>query len=112
MNHPALEAWRKLSVEEQRSWFEGRRDGGVSLLSMAGNLVAATVAHVADGGRIAGPDVQAERLEICRTCPHFEPTMPACRRCGCGSVVKGGLELKISWASSACPLPAPRWAAV
>jgi hypothetical protein len=81
-------------------------------VAKVGNAVKAVVAHVADNGRVASPAVQAQRMAICRACPEFEPTAPACRRCGCGTVVKGGLELKLSWASSECPLNPPRWKSV
>lgn len=80
-----------------------------SLPAMAADAARSLAAHLADGGRKAPPEVQAERMTTCRACPHLEPTMPACRKCGCGSVLKGGLELKLSWASSRCPDLNPRW---
>jgi hypothetical protein len=106
----ALRAWLALPPgERQALWAAHRATARPGLLAMAGNLARAVVGHVADGGRLAEPEVVSTREAICRACPRFEPTAPACLECGCGTVVKGGLELKLSWASSSCPLDPPRW---
>lgn len=77
------------------------------LLEKAGNLARAVVTHVADGGRIASPEVQAERKAICFSCSHLDKARDKCNVCGCSN-----MDLKRSWASSACPLSPPRWEAV
>jgi hypothetical protein len=90
--------------------------GTPGLLTMAGNLAAAVVAHVADGGRKASEAVQAERLAVCQSnvCGQHDAAKDACLACGCGlnpalSFVGLDLALKRSWASSVCPGSSSRW---
>lgn len=96
---------------------EAEYDALPGLLEKAGNLARAVVSHVADGGRIASPEVQAERKELCFSCSHLDKTRDACSACGCGvicalSFVGMDMDKKRSWASSRCPLSQPRWEAV
>lgn len=80
-----------------------------TLLEKAGNLARAVVDHVADGMRIAPPEVQAERERQCYSCePRHDHARDACSACGCGTIgaasfVGVNLKLKRSWSSSACP---------
>lgn len=88
-----------------------------SMLKKAGNLASAVVGHVADGGRIAPPEVQAAREAECFACPHHDHPKDGCSACGCGvigalSFVGLDLALKRSWASSRCPLKVPKWGPV
>ncbi len=80
-------------------------------------LTKAVVEHVADRGRQAPTEVQAERLTICQACPHSSKEATACSACGCGvigalSFVGLNMVEKRSWASSRCPLKEPKWDAV
>jgi hypothetical protein len=77
------------------------------LVAMAGNFVKAAVAHVADGGRIAPPEVQAARRAECFSsrCGQHDGLNDKCKACGCIA-----MNLKRSWASSECPQG--RWSAV
>lgn len=85
----------------------GIAEGNPTLLEKAANLARAAVAHVADGGRKATPEVQAARKAECLACPHLDQSRDACPKCGC--ILMG---LKRSWASSFCPDKPPRWDAV
>lgn len=76
------------------------------------NLASAVVDHVADGGRLADDETREARMETCRACPRFDPSGPTCLVCGCGGVIPGGLEMKLAWASSRCPLDPPKWGSV
>lgn len=78
------------------------------LMQMAGNLARSVVGHVADGGRKASPQVQAERKAACFACDEFhDHARDRCRKCGCTA-----MNTKRSWASSVCPDTPPRWTAV
>lgn len=95
---------------------EQRIDRGPGLLERARNLATAVVDHVADGGRIAPPEVQEERRATCFGCPLHDHARDACTKCGCGmnpalSFAGVDLALKRSWASSVCPDRPPRWGA-
>ena len=90
---------------------------GPGPLAMAANFAGAVVAHIADGGRLAPPGVQAGREAECRKCPHHDHHADSCLACGCGVVAAisfVGLDLKFkrSWASSRCPDNPPRWTPV
>jgi hypothetical protein len=107
--------------EDYREHFRKNEDDAVKpgLAMMAGNLAKAVVAHVADGGRKASPEVQAERKRICLTnqCGCCIDGGKGCTACGCGTIAAlsfVGLDmvLKRSLASSRCPLEPPRWEAV
>lgn len=78
------------------------------LATMAGNLAKSLAGHVADGGRKASPQVQAERKAACFACDEFhDHARDRCRKCGCTA-----MNTKRSWASSVCPDTPPRWTAV
>ena len=47
---------------------------------------------------LVSEEVQAERMEICRTCEYFDPQQVRCRHCGCW------LEQKTKYALDSCPL--------
>lgn len=101
-----LNAWRAKPLEEQAAWF-----------GQAASFAGAVVDHLADGGRLASAEVEAEREAICFSCEHHDPEHDACLKCGCGtweSLAAAGLTLarKRSWTSSACPLKPPRWESV
>jgi hypothetical protein len=84
----------------------GERPTAPGLLSMAGSLLRAGLAHLGNHAEIASEDVRAERKRICLACPLHDPERDSCRECGCH------LPLKRAWASSSCPLSPPRWGAV
>jgi hypothetical protein len=85
---------------------------GPSLLEMAGGFLAAMRGLVADGGRLAPRAVRKARRAACLACPHHDPGLDACRQCGCGSVIPGGLVVKRAIASSECPDSPPRFGPV
>lgn len=76
------------------------------LLRRAANFARAVVAHVVAGGPTAPPDVQAERLAICRSndCGFYREG-DRCGHGGCGCF----LATKTAWAEQACPLIVPKW---
>jgi hypothetical protein len=82
------------------------------LLAMSVSFLAAMRALVADKGRLAPRAVRKARRATCEACPHLDPRIDACRKCGCGSVVKFGLVAKLAIASSECPDDPPRWGSV
>jgi glycosyltransferase involved in cell wall biosynthesis len=77
------------------------------LLKMGASLVKAVVAHVADAGRKASAEVQAERKAACFACPLLDKVRDRCLKCGCTA-----MNTKRSWASSVCPDDPPRWESV
>jgi len=77
-----------------------------TFLGMATSLARAAVAHVGDGMRIAPEAVQEARRAVCEACPLWNAAKDRCSRCSCN------LKIKLSWASSACPLDPPKWTAV
>ena len=81
-------------------------------LAMAGSFVAAMRALVADGGRLAPREVRQARRATCEACPFHQAVPDSCLKCGCGSVIPGGLTAKLAIASSVCPDEPPRWHAV
>ena len=68
-----------------------------SLIQKAVNFASAVVEHVADGMPIASPEVQTERMAICKACDLFDG-VNTCRDCGCN------LKLKTSWLGMSCPI--------
>lgn len=62
------------------------------------NLVKAVVKHVANGMVNVSDSVKKERMNICKSCPLFNPSNTTCNQCGCY------LEEKTKWASEKCPL--------
>jgi glycosyltransferase involved in cell wall biosynthesis len=89
------------------------------LLSQAASLGRAIVAHIADGGRLASDEVQAERRRICESnaCKLYDAANDKCTACGCSNNstanwIGVSLDLKRSWASSACPARSSQWGAV
>lgn len=88
-----------------------------TIINQAVELTHAVVEHIADAGRIAPTEVQAERERTCVACPNSGGDIKQCRACGCGVV--GALSFiglnmveKRRWASSRCPLQVPLWQAV
>lgn len=77
------------------------------ILTLAKNLGTAIVHHAIDGSRIAPVEIQAERKALCFACDHHDHEIDRCNACGCVA-----MNLKRSWASSACPLDPPKWLAV
>lgn len=67
---------------------------------------------VADGGRLAPRAVRKARRAACGSCSHHVASPDSCSKCGCGSVVPGGLVAKLAIASSECPDDPPRWGPV
>lgn len=82
------------------------------LPAMARSFLGAMRGLVADGGRLAPREVRKARRAECLACPLHAATPDSCSKCGCGSVVKGGLAAKRAIASSVCPDHPPRWGAV
>jgi hypothetical protein len=76
-----------------------------SLARKAVNLGHAVAEHVADAGRLAGPEVVAERERTCKSdeCGYHDPSRDSCNHADCGC----NLRIKRSWASSSCPIG--RW---
>lgn len=115
----ALEAWRKLSNEEQAKIMEerARANDKPGLLTKAANFVVSAHEHyVKDDGRKASPGVVAERERICRSnaCGKSVNDARGCEACGCGidpAFVFVGLDMfkKRTWASARCPLDPPLW---
>jgi hypothetical protein len=47
---------------------------------------------------VTEPEIQQERIKICKSCEHFEPVLHRCKECNCL------LEAKTRMAMSTCPL--------
>lgn len=77
--------------------------------SMAGSFFRAMRGLVADKGRLAPREVRRARRAACEACPFHVASPDSCSKCGCGSVVPGGLAAKLAIASSECPDSPPRW---
>jgi hypothetical protein len=75
------------------------------LAEKARNLAGAVAGFVADGGRIAPPEIQAARRAECERCENL--VNAKCRLCGCVL-----MDAKRAMASSTCPDSPPRWRAV
>ncbi len=89
-----------------------------NLLAKAQNLGRNMVTHVADGGRIASPEIQAERKAICQSnrCGLYDAASDGCWACGCSTRSAANwiglnMETKRGWASSACPARPSLWEA-
>lgn len=82
------------------------------LLGMARSFAGAMRDLIADGGRLAPRAVRKARRGCCETCPFHRAEPDSCLKCGCGSVVPGGLTAKLAIASSECPGKPPRWGPV
>jgi hypothetical protein len=54
-------------------------------------------------GEPAAKEVAAERLAICKACPHFRKFTQQCKLCTCH------MPWKVTLAASACALPDPRF---
>ncbi len=50
------------------------------------------------GALIVSAEVQAQRLEICKTCEWYDDTQTKCKHCGCF------LPAKVSFALDSCPV--------
>jgi hypothetical protein len=50
------------------------------------------------GALIVSAEVQAQRLEICKVCEHYDAEQTRCKHCGCY------LTAKISFALDSCPV--------
>ncbi len=50
------------------------------------------------GGLIVSAEVQAQRLETCKTCEWYDDTQTKCKHCGCF------LPVKVSFALDSCPV--------
>ncbi len=50
------------------------------------------------GGLIVSAEVQAQRLETCKTCEHYDAEQTRCKHCGCF------LPAKVSFALDSCPV--------
>jgi hypothetical protein len=49
------------------------------------------------GGLIVSPEVQQQRLEICKSCEQYDESQQRCKKCGCF------LPAKVSFALDSCP---------
>jgi hypothetical protein len=106
-----LARWRSTPRDEQVRAI-GAQHARPSARSMARSFLGAMRDLVADGGRIAPRDVRRYRRAACLACPRHDPARDSCSKCGCGSVVPGGLAAKLAIASSECPDDPPRWGPV
>lgn len=70
------------------------------LVGKAKNLLKATLNHVATGMHLVSPEVQQERMDICKPCEFYDNNSqnPHCSECGCF------LNIKTTWASEGCPI--------
>ena len=50
------------------------------------------------GALIVSAEVQAQRLEICKVCEHYDAEQTRCKHCGCY------LPAKVSFALDSCPV--------
>ena len=50
------------------------------------------------GALIVSAEVQAQRLEICKSCEHYDAEQTRCKHCGCY------LPAKVSFALDSCPV--------
>lgn len=82
---------------------------GPGFFQMAANFAGAVMQHAREGFRHAPPEVQEQRLAICRanTCG-FYGEGDRCLHSGCGCF----LTTKIDWADQSCPLDPPLWGPV
>lgn len=71
---------------------------------MARSFLVALLRHLWDPRKAPRP-VRAAREAECRAnaCGKYDAAKDACASCGCGYAVPGGLALKRSWATEACP---------
>ena len=60
-----VEALQEFDILEEKKEILG-------LVQLGSNFVTAVVRHAADGFTKASPEVQGERMRICRACPLFE----------------------------------------
>lgn len=72
------------------------------VIRKAVNFTAATVRHIANGGRELTPAQAAARIAVCEsnTCGQFQADKRTCRHVACGCYV----DVKAKWASEDCPL--------
>ena len=70
------------------------------LVGKAKNLLKATLNHVATGMHLVSPEVQQERMDICKPCEFYDNNSqnPHWSVCGCF------LNIKTTWASEGCPI--------
>jgi len=74
-----------------------------NLLTRMATAGAAGMDWAKSGFQMRTPAEQAEILEICKGCEHFNAANTSCRECGCY------LNLKARLKSARCPLDPPRW---
>ena len=58
----------------------------------------AIVKHAANGFSQVSDEVYEKRLNICRSCEHFDAQLTKCNHCGCL------LNIKARWPTEACPI--------
>lgn len=68
-----------------------------SLAAQAANLGSTLVDWAASGFAMAPGEERHRRLEICRSCPLWDPTRGRCTACGCWT------ETKVKLQTSECP---------
>lgn len=67
-----------------------------SLLQKAQNFTTSIINHISNGMIKVSDSIKEERMNICKSCPFFNPNN-TCNKCGCF------LEVKTGWASEKCP---------
>jgi hypothetical protein len=61
---------------------------------------------VKSGFKIVQQEDLDKRLNVCKTCEHFNSTLTKCDYCGCL------LSIKARWATEDCPLTPSKWPAI
>lgn len=66
-------------------------------------LINSILNYATSGFKNVDEKIKLDRLNICKSCEHFNESLHQCRHCGCF------LQIKTSWATEKCPLD--KWAA-
>lgn len=73
-----------------------------SFFTRLSNFIRALYRHIISGGKRTSPIERNRRLNICRSCEHFNGH--ACTKCGCPITAHAKFISKLDWASQHCPL--------
>jgi len=67
------------------------------LAEQARNLVE-TIGKITKNPQLSSTDLYTQRMEVCRTCGHYDKKFVRCRACGCH------LKAKARFQKGSCPL--------
>jgi hypothetical protein len=65
---------------------------------MINNFINSVYNHISNGLVNVSKEKKETRINICKSCEHYNPTFAQCKQCGCL------LEIKTLWATEKCPL--------